>query len=172
MMVVEPVSRLPLSHTAAVSRSSVFSLSTGLPPLAPRDRYVKLHLNGDPSTDMKLQWLYTVTKNFHLQLELAEVKMEAVAFRFVYISKQHSDIFDRLKTGEFSGVSLLLQGLSEGPKNTCSISLPAILSMLTRVLPHAILECTQPIASFRMVLSLPTLLWCGSSQPASACYLI
>ncbi|MPC54157.1 hypothetical protein E2C01_048065 [Portunus trituberculatus] len=72
---------------------------SGLLPLAPKDTYVKLQFNRDPSTDTKLRWLSTITKTFHLQRELAEVKMAAVTSRFVYISRQLSDIIDRVKTG-------------------------------------------------------------------------
>ncbi|MPC17771.1 hypothetical protein E2C01_010637 [Portunus trituberculatus] len=67
----EPVSRPPLSHTAAVSRHAISSPPFGFPPLPPRDMYVKLQFNGDPSTDTKLRWLSTITKTFHLQRELA-----------------------------------------------------------------------------------------------------
>ncbi|MPC61145.1 hypothetical protein E2C01_055209 [Portunus trituberculatus] len=104
------------SQAASVSRPAVSSPSSGLPPLAPRDTYVKLLFNGDPSTDTKLQWLSAVTKAFHLQQNLAEIKMAADTSRFVYISRQRSDIIDRVKGGEFLGVSLTPQDSPKRPK--------------------------------------------------------
>lgn len=49
---VEAVSR---HLTAAVFHPAVSSPSSGLPVLAPRDKYVKLQFNGDVSTDTKLR---------------------------------------------------------------------------------------------------------------------
>ena len=113
---VEPVSRPPLPQAAGMSRPAVSNPTSGLPPLAPRDTYVKLLFNEDPSTDTKLLWLSAVNKAFHLQRELAEVKMSAVTSRFVYISRQRSDIIDRVKTGEFLGVSLTPQDSPKRPR--------------------------------------------------------
>lgn len=59
--------------------------SSQLPVFAPRDTFIKLSLNGNPSMDTKLRWLSDVSRTFNLQRKLTEVKMAAVTW-FIYIS--------------------------------------------------------------------------------------
>ena len=50
-----------------------------------------------------------VNKDFYLQRDKAEVKMVALTSRFVYISRQRSDILELFKAGEFLSLPLLPQ---------------------------------------------------------------
>jgi len=111
-----PVDQPFLPRPAAFSAPAPSRPSSDLPAFAPRDAYVKLSFSGNPSTDTKLRWLSEVTKTFQLQRELAEVKMAAVTSRFVYISRRRADIIDRVKTGEFLSLPLILQDSTERPR--------------------------------------------------------
>ncbi|XP_076058517.1 uncharacterized protein LOC143035533 [Oratosquilla oratoria] len=91
-------------------------LSPALPAFAPRDKYVKLAFSGNPSTEVKLRWLSIVTKTFHLQRDAAEVKMAALTSRFIYVSRQRTDILDRITTGEFLSLPPLPQDSPERPQ--------------------------------------------------------
>ncbi|MPC33900.1 hypothetical protein E2C01_027268 [Portunus trituberculatus] len=84
-----------------------YRTSSSLPTFASRNSYAKLSFDGNPSTDTKLRWLSAVNKVFQLQRDLAEVKMAAITLRFVYISRQRTDIIERVKSGEFLSLSLI-----------------------------------------------------------------
>jgi len=86
------------------------------PAFAPRDKYVKLVFQENPSNDVKIRWLSEVTKAFCLDRELAEVKMSAVTSRFVYISRQHEDIIDKVTKGEFLSIFLQVQDSIDRPR--------------------------------------------------------
>ena len=62
------------------------------PAFAPKNDYIKLAFKENSSSEVKLRWLNDVTKAFHLDRDLAEVKMSAVTSRFVYISRCRNDI--------------------------------------------------------------------------------
>ena len=79
------------------------------PAFAPRDEYVKLAFQQNPTTAVKLRWLHDVTTTFRLDRELAEVKMSAVTSRFVYISRRRKDILDSVMGGEFPSLQLDIQ---------------------------------------------------------------
>lgn len=86
------------------------------PAFAPRTDYVKLLFRDNPAVDSKLRWLSDVTKAFHLDRELAEVKMSAVTSRFVYISRRRNDIIDSATQGEFLSLKLDVQDSVERPR--------------------------------------------------------
>lgn len=106
-----------LKHTQALSSSGNLAAvpvrgpaaapSSAFPAFAPRTDYIKLAFTGHPSVETKLRWLAEVNKAFHLERELAEVKMAAVTSRFVYIARRRQDILERVTEGEF--LSLVLQ---------------------------------------------------------------
>lgn len=79
------------------------------PAFAPRTDYVKLLFKGSPTVDTKIRWLSEVTRAFHLDRNLAEVKMAAVTSRFVYISRRRTDIVGTVTRG--GGVVPLPRGL-------------------------------------------------------------
>ena len=115
-----PVAKTPKSAPAAVSivppvtsPSTPYRPSLQLPAFAPREFYVKLAFSGNPSTDVKLRWLSAVNKAFQLQRDRAEVKMAAITSRFVYISRQRTDILERVQGGEFLALQLLPQDSPE-----------------------------------------------------------
>ena len=84
-----------------------------LPAFAPREDYVKLAFSGNPATDVKLRWLSAVTRAFQLQRDRAEVKMAAITSRFVDISRQRTDILERVQRNEFLALQLLPQDSPE-----------------------------------------------------------
>ena len=90
--------------------------SPALPPFAPRDDYVKLSFEGNPSLEVKLRWLSAVSKAFHLSRDAAEVKMAALTSRFVYVSRRRSDIVERVRSGEFLSLPLLSHDSPERPR--------------------------------------------------------
>ena len=94
-----------------------------LPAFAPREDYVRLSFDGNPSTDTKLRWLSAVHKAFQLQRDLAEVKMAAVTSRFVYVSRQRTDILARVQTGEFLSLPLVPHDSPERPRKLPSFIL-------------------------------------------------
>ena len=108
-----------LKHTQAHTSSETTSQlpprdppptsSSALPAFAPRADYVKLAFTGHPSVETKLRWLAEVNKAFHLQRELAEVKMAAVTSRFVYVARCRQDIVERVTEGEFLSLVLHVQ---------------------------------------------------------------
>ncbi|XP_050714202.1 uncharacterized protein LOC126997248 [Eriocheir sinensis] len=61
---------------------------------------------GSPTVDTKIRWLSEVTRTFHLDRNLAEVKMAAVTSRFVYISRRRADIVDTVTRGELLSLFL------------------------------------------------------------------
>ena len=61
---------------------------------------------------MKFRWLNEITKAFRLDRELAEVKMSAITFRFVYILRRRKDIIDR----EFLSIHLANQDSIDRPR--------------------------------------------------------
>ena len=90
---------------------------THVPPaFAPRDSYVKLMFRDNPSVDVKIQWLSDVTRTFCLDRELAEVKMSAVTYSFVYISRRRTDIIQRATEEEFLSLKLDAQDSIERPQ--------------------------------------------------------
>ncbi|XP_063850088.1 uncharacterized protein LOC135094172 [Scylla paramamosain] len=74
--------------------------SPNFPAFAPRDAYVKLSFNGNPSMDTKLRWLSAINKAFQLQRDLAVVKTADVNW-FVYISCQRTEILEHVKCDDF-----------------------------------------------------------------------
>ena len=86
------------------------------PAFAPRTDYIKFLFRDNPSVDLKLRWLSDVTKAFHLDRELAEVKMAAVTSRFVYISRRRKDIIESATKGEFLSLKLDAQDSVERPR--------------------------------------------------------
>lgn len=111
----EPPTRphLPVHGASPVTPSRP---SPALPAFAPRDSYVKLAFSGSPSPEVKLRWLSAVTKAFHLERDAAEVKMAALTSRFVYVSRQRSDILERITSGEFLSLSLVSQDSPVRPR--------------------------------------------------------
>lgn len=109
------VSRSSLPLTGA-SPSAPSRPHPNLPAFAPRDTYVKLSFTGSPSTGTKLRWLSAVNKAFQLQRDLAEIKMAAITSRFVYISRQRTDILERVKSGEFLSLPLIPHDSPERPR--------------------------------------------------------
>lgn len=107
--------RVPAQPTDAVRNS--LSLNALPPPaFAPRSDYVKLLFKDNPSVDIKLRWLSEVTRTFHLDRDLAEVKMAAITSRFVYISRSRSDIVDSVTKGEIVSLFLEIQDSPERPR--------------------------------------------------------
>ena len=83
------------------------------PAFAPRAEYVKLAFREKPSVETKLRWLADVNRTFHLNRNLAEVKMAAVTSRFVYIARSRQDIIERVTKGEFISLFLDVQDSPE-----------------------------------------------------------
>lgn len=86
------------------------------PAFAPRTDYVKLLFCENPTVDTKLRWLSDVTKSFHLDRELAEVKMSAVTSRFVYVSRKRADIIESATKGNFLSLKLQVEDSVERPR--------------------------------------------------------
>ncbi|KAG0725261.1 hypothetical protein GWK47_038963 [Chionoecetes opilio] len=61
------------------------------------------------SIDVKLRWLAEVNRAFHLERDLAEVKMSAVNSRFVYISRDRLDVVGSAVNGDFLALTLTPQ---------------------------------------------------------------
>ena len=57
-----------------------------------------------------------VNTAFHLQPDKAEIKIAALTSRFVYISRQGSDILERVKAGEFLPMLVVPQDLPDRPR--------------------------------------------------------
>lgn len=93
-----------------------------LPAFAPRNEYVRLMFEGTPSADVKLRWLAEVNRAYHLERNLAEVKMSAVTSRFVYVSRHRLDILKSAADGEFMSLKLVRQDSPDRPRK-----LPAYL---------------------------------------------
>lgn len=83
---------------------------------APRAEYVKLVFRDNPTVEIKIRWLTEVTRTYHLEREMAEVKMSAATSRFVYISRRRSDIIDAVKNGEVLSLTLDIQDSTERPR--------------------------------------------------------
>ena len=91
-------------------------LPSAAPAFAPREDYVKLGFQDNPSCEVKLRWLTEVNKAFRLDRELAEVKMSSVTSRFVYISRRRKDIIDSVTSGEFLSLRCVIQDSLERPR--------------------------------------------------------
>ena len=110
-----PEQRVTAHPTDALREAS--SLNAPPPPaFAPRADYIKLLFKDNPSVDIKLRWLSEVTRTFHLDRDLAEVKMAAITSRFVYISRSRSDIVDSVTKGEILSCSLEIRDSPERPR--------------------------------------------------------
>ena len=86
------------------------------PAFAPRAEYIKLLFKVNLSVDIKLRWLADVNRAFHLDRDLAEVKMSAITSRFVYIARRRSDIVESATSGEFLALSLEIQDSPDRPR--------------------------------------------------------
>ena len=104
------------AHLMDSSRGALSLGATPHPAFAPREKYVKLLFKGNLSVDFKHRWLSEVTRAFHLDRDLAEVKMSAITSRFVYISRRRSDIIDSVTSGEFLSLSLEIQDSPDRPR--------------------------------------------------------
>ena len=75
------------------------------PAFAPLNHYIKLTFKGNSLIATKLCWLQDVTKPFHLDRNMVEVKMPIVTSRFVYVSRRREDIVERVIQGEILSLS-------------------------------------------------------------------